>query len=267
MREMRELARRTWPTGRWHAGGLAWNLHHHPDPDRPVRVWGAHAWGRLPEPGVLEWQVDPDHPLLAEEVLDWAEGDTGLTEVVAWSGEPHQLDALTRRGYRHVPGPFFVRLARGLDHLPTTSVPDGYRCAHVTEDLVPTRVDAHRAAWHPSRLTERTYHVVRADEPYREDLDRVVLAPDGTVAAYCLAWLDDGVGEFEPVGAHPDHRRLGLARAACLDALHKLRDLGAHTAIVHARGDDAYPAPGRLYRSLGFLPTGQRTLTYRRPHR
>ncbi|WP_367128212.1 GNAT family N-acetyltransferase [Saccharothrix sp. HUAS TT1] len=265
MREMRELARRTWPDGRWHAGGLTWSLHEHPHTDQPTRTWGDRAWGRLPAPGVLQWQVHPDHPELADDVLDWATGATDLTEVVAWSGEPHQLDALTRHGYRPAPGPFLIRLARGLDHLPTTTPPAGYHRAHVTDDLVPARVHAHRAAWHPSHVTEDGYRALRAAEPYREHLDRVVLAPDGAVAASCLAWLDDGVGECEPVGTHPDHRRLGLARTATLDALHALRDLGAHTAVAHARGDDAHPVPAHLYRSVGFLPTGQRTLTYRRP--
>ncbi|WP_158841709.1 GNAT family N-acetyltransferase [Saccharothrix deserti] len=265
MREMRDLARDTWPTGRWHPGGLAWSLHQHARTDWPIRVWDDHAWGWLPAPGVLEWQVHPDHPDLADEVLDWADTVTTLTDVVAWSDEPHQLDALTRRGYRPVDGPFFIRLAHALDTPPPDPAPPAsYRTGHVTDDLVPARVEAHRAAWHPSRVTEHSYRVVRAAEPYRDDLDRIVLTADRTVAAYCLAWLDGGVGEFEPVGTHPDHRRLGLARTASLDALHRLRDLGAHTAIVHARGDDAYPVPFRLYRSVGFTPTGQRTVTYRR---
>ena len=47
--------------------------------------------------------------------------------------------------------------------------------------------------------------------PYRSDLDCVVEAPDGTFAAYVLCWYDEdnGVGEFEPVGTHPDYRRRG----------------------------------------------------------
>jgi len=90
--------------------------------------------------------------------------------------------------------------------------------------------------------------------PYRADLDCVAEAPDGSFAAYTLCWYDDEnrVGEFEPVGAHPDHRRRGLARAVNLDALRRLRAAGAERAIVLCRGDAGYPAAKLLYESVGF---------------
>lgn len=93
----------------------------------------------------------------------------------------------------------------------------------------------------------------------------MVEAPDGTFAASALIWLDPahGVGLLEPVGLHPEYRRLGLSRAVCLAALHALRDRGGPAAIVQPRGDEAYPIPFALYRGLGFQTLG-RTLTYRR---
>jgi ribosomal protein S18 acetylase RimI-like enzyme len=87
--------------------------------------------------------------------------------------------------------------------------------------------------------------------PYRADLDCVVEAPDGSLAAYCLAWLDDEnrVGELEPVGTHPDHRRRGLAAAVCRFALRRLRDEGATRAIVYSiEGSEATA----LYESIGL---------------
>jgi ribosomal protein S18 acetylase RimI-like enzyme len=90
--------------------------------------------------------------------------------------------------------------------------------------------------------------------PYRSDLDCVAVAPDGRVAAYCLAWLDDDnrAGELEPVGTHADFRRLGLAAAVCAFALRRLAEEHASRAVVYARGDDEYAAPKQLYESLGF---------------
>jgi len=102
------------------------------------------------------------------------------------------------------------------------------------------------------------------DGPYRADLDCIAVAPDGRVAAYCLAWLDDETraGELEPVGTHADFRRRGLAAAVCAFALQRLRDEGAEVAVVCARGDAGYPAPKQLYESLGFRPLVC-TVTYR----
>jgi len=126
------------------------------------------------------------------------------------------------------------------------------------------RVGVHRAAWHPSRVTEASYRNVMAAWPYRSDLDWVIEAPDGRLVANCLIWLDErnGVGELEPVGADPAFRRKGLARAVCLDAMHALRAAGAGTAIVYpVRGHPDHPGPVPLYEGLGFRPYA-RTVTY-----
>jgi ribosomal protein S18 acetylase RimI-like enzyme len=122
------------------------------------------------------------------------------------------------------------------------------------EPSLARRVAVHRAAFHPSRVTEESYANVVRTWPYRPELDCFVEAPDGTLAAYALAWYDDTnrVGELEPVGTHPDHRRRGLGRAVNLFALRHLRSAGATIATVACRGDDSYPVPRRLYRSVGF---------------
>jgi ribosomal protein S18 acetylase RimI-like enzyme len=119
------------------------------------------------------------------------------------------------------------------------------------DEDVERRVDVHRAAFTPSRVVPESYRRVMRAWPYRADLDRVVEAPDGSFAAFALAWLDEenGVGELEPVGTRPAERRRGLARAACLSALAAARDVGAGTAVVYANvGSGAE----RLYASLGF---------------
>ncbi|WP_257004085.1 GNAT family N-acetyltransferase [Streptomyces sp. SA15] len=99
--------------------------------------------------------------------------------------------------------------------------------------------------------------------PYRPELDLVVVSPAGDVVAYCQGWYDEtnGIGEFEPVGTHPDHRRLGLARAVCTAVLHAFARAGGHRAVVYSRGDAAHPVPKRLYESMDFS-VYSRTYTY-----
>ena len=114
-------------------------------------------------------------------------------------------------------------------------------------------------------MTVESYGNTMNAWPYRADLDCIAVAPDGRVAAFCLAWLDDEnrVGELEPVGTHADFRRLGLASAVCAFALRRLAEEGAARAVVYARGDAAYPAPKALYESLGFAQHA-RTVRLRR---
>ncbi|MEU7689393.1 hypothetical protein [Microbispora hainanensis] len=72
---------------------------------------------------------------------------------------------------------------------------------------VPRRAAAHRAAFHPSRVTEESYHAVRRAWPYRPDLDWIAEAPDGSAAAFCLVWLDEAnrAARIEPAGTAPGH--------------------------------------------------------------
>jgi GNAT superfamily N-acetyltransferase len=270
LRAMQELAARVWtPRARWHVGDLAWGRTQHlgRESEWPTMLWRAErrtlAWGWIELPGHLSLVVDPDRAELAHDVLRGFEELVPRTErqVTVSSGEPHLVAALEERGYvRRQDGPFFVQMVRDLDGLPEPEPPAGFRLQKVRD--VRSRVAAHRAAFHPSRVTEESYAVVRKTWPYRWDLDWCAIAPDGSTAAYCLIWLDDRkVALIEPVGTVPEHRRKGLAKAVCLAALHAARAAGAKQAVVAPRGDDGYPVPARLYSGLGFRDTA-RSLTF-----
>ena len=101
-------------------------------------------------------------------------------------------------------------------------------------------------------MTVEKYATLAGMPGYAEEGDLVVEAPDGSFAAFTMVWWsqDAGVGEFEPVGTHPDHQRRGLGRAVNLAGLHRLRDLGAIDALVFSRTTNA--ASEALYRSVGF---------------
>jgi ribosomal protein S18 acetylase RimI-like enzyme len=190
---------------------------------------------------------------LHHEVLDWVDGRT----LEALETDVATLTLLAGRGYRRVAPPHpFVHLARRLDRLPAAEVPEGYRLRHVEDGDLELRVEAHRAAFHPSRLTPAIYRELMQTYPYRADLDWVAEAPDGTLASYALCWLDEEnrVAELEPVGTHPDHARRGMARAICTAAIRRAAELGAEWAVVYARSDSAYPVPKLLYESIGFRP-------------
>ncbi|MEV8637241.1 GNAT family N-acetyltransferase [Streptosporangium sp. NPDC051023] len=277
LRAMQELAQRVWSTsGPHHVGDLAWGRFMFPaaQVDWPIALWEsggrvvAWAWAQLPDD--LRLQVDPEHPGLLEEVLDWFDGLAGsrTREINPLDAQGDVRKALLRRGYEALDdeAPFFAYHEHELDDLQKPVVPQGFtvRAVRGSEDL-DRRVAVHRAAWNPSRVTPESYSSIMAAWPYRTDLDWVVEAPDGRFAANCLVWYDDvnRVGLIEPVGTDPEFRRLGLARAVCLAALHALAEAGGERAVVCPRGDAAYPIPQVLYRSIGFRPYG-RSRTYRK---
>jgi len=215
-------------------------------------------------PGDLAWGVVWGEARLLGEAYVYASGGTWHTggpaydevadaalaagvNVVALDAETGKAEALRRRGYAPDEERWLWHLHRALDDLPPLTVePSGY-------DL-DERVALHREAWSPSGLTRERYDAVRATPPYRPELDVLVRTPEGDAAAYVLAWYDAASrsGELEPVGTAPAYRRRGYAAAACVAALHRLRDAGATRAVVYAVNDPANPGPRALYESLGF---------------
>lgn len=84
------------------------------------------------------------------------------------------------------------------------------------------------------------------------DLDLVVEAPDGKLAAFCVCWLDAEaqVGQIEPLGCHPDYRRYALGRIALAEGLRRLQAHGARQVFVET---DSWRSTAKdLYESVGF---------------
>lgn len=255
------------PRSFMHVGDVTWGLYQHePELAAPKRVQiferdgSPVAFGILWLPQTLHCAVDPSHrdDEVHDALLDWFAGaagdelDGGL-DVQLLESDAVLAAALARHGY--VPNPeaaVFEHRVRSLaGPVEEPRLTDGYVLRHVGPDEVEPRVEVHRAAFHPSKVTVPAYRALRELPPYRADLDLVVEAPDGSFAAYALVWLDaeNGIGELEPVGTHPDHRRLGLGKAVCLEACRRLRELGADTAVVYSLA--GYHA-GTLYAAAGF---------------
>ncbi|MGY0233637.1 GNAT family N-acetyltransferase [Longispora urticae] len=276
LRAMQALTARLWSRrSQWTVGDLAWNryLHVGRESEWATSLWEHDgevvAWCWVREGGDLDLCVDPAHADLVDEVLAWglAALDLARYEAQILDAEEHLAAGLLRAGFTAATdGPFFLHTGRDLLDLPTPVLPEGFTVRPVRGAADAARwAEVHQAAFHPSRVTAESYLNVTAAWPYRAGFDHVVVAPDGRFAAYCLGWYDEAnrVGEFEPVGTHPDFRRRGLARAVCASVLHAFRAAGAETAIVHCRGDDDYPQALALYTDLGFEGYA-RTVTYTR---
>ena len=282
LRAMQALVQRIWSRdASWHIGDLAWQRTAMPGREGAWRtaLWkeGGEvlAWGWIELPDALNLVVDPARAELADEVIAWFErmGEGERLSCMVLETEAHLVAALERAGYEpNRDAPYFTHHHMTLDALDSPVTPDGFTLRHVHADEAERRAAGHRAAFSdnsPSRVTTAGYSALMAAWPYRPDLDWVVEGPDGAFVATALGWLDarNKVGLLEPVGCAPAYRRRGFARAVNLATLRAMREAGAESAIVNPRGDEGYPIPGKLYRSIGFQP-GARTVMYvrRRAH-
>jgi ribosomal protein S18 acetylase RimI-like enzyme len=107
-----------------------------------------------------------------------------------------------------------------------------------------------------SQWTTAQYARVMESPGYAAEREFVVVAPDGRFAAFTVTWHDplNRLGYFEPVGTHADFRRMGLARAMLIHAMHAMRAAGmTHASVVHESAQEN-PGSAALYAGLGFTP-------------
>lgn len=80
-----------------------------------------------------------------------------------------------------------------------------------------------------------------------------VAAPDGRFVSYCGMWFDPAspVALVEPVATDPEFRKMGLGRAAVLEAVKRCGLLGAKEAVVGSSQ--------QFYYRIGFRPLATST--------
>jgi ribosomal protein S18 acetylase RimI-like enzyme len=241
-----------------------------------IRVWEASgeivAFAWLSGTGALDWHQRADlearvRTAIVDESVAWAVESTraaavaggvvgdGLTTWAMDADEPLGR-LLGEHGFAPAPEPTYTHWYQRLDGPaapPAPVVPGGYRIhGTVLPDDLERRVEVHRSAFAPSRMTVDKYAAMPSMAHYDGSRDLVVEAPDGSFAAFTMVWWDPdaGIGEFEPVGTHADHRRIGLGKAVNLAGLALLRELGAVDALVFSACANA--ASEALYASAGF---------------
>ncbi len=228
-----------------------------------LRLWdldgsaAAWSWSHGEQVHWEVWTGDPaDEGPVLEAILHSAiHAARGPLRVWAPEDDPATLAILDRLGF-HAAERRLSQFQRRVDDdtpIGAAGIPDGYRIRHVGGPTqLPDRVEVHRAAFAPSLLTVEKYERLASLPHYRFEDDLVVEAPDGSIAAFAMAWWDPvaRVGEFEPVGTHPDHQRRGLGRALLEHGLRRYRDHGAGIVQVYSNSDNA--ASEGLYQAVGF---------------
>lgn len=195
---------------------------------------------------------DAAHDAVARDLLAWAlqnvrDGEAAF-RTACTPGNTRLIAVLESFGFAADAAEMLIYLRDLTASLPNVELPGGFRARSVLEDEFEERVGVHRDAFDPSKFTLKRYARVRSMPGYRSDLDLVVSTPQGEFAAYCLVWLSQGVGEFEPVGTRSAFRRQGLGRAVIWEGFKRLRALGAHSATVYS-----YPENRAFYESCGFV--------------
>ena len=194
-----------------------------------------------------------------DEVIAWYEDAAGGVErtLVAQAADDFGLERWGAHGYVTDPaslGDWTQLNVRDLDDVEQPVLPVGFRFRTADEAGPEAVVQAHVDAWDSKVYSIESYAGVRQTWPYRGDLHVLLEAPDGTMVASAIMWLDEAnkTAEFEPVGTHPDYRRQGLGRALLLHGMGLTREAEANRMTVACLGAPEHPNARGLYYSVGF---------------
>ncbi len=123
------------------------------------------------------------------------------------------------------------------------------------EAEVEAYVDLHQAVFGSKNMTAEWRSRTLLQPRYRPDLDVVVQAPDGSLAAFCIGWLNQIAGQpvsgqVEPLGCRAEYTRYALGRVALAEVLRRLQAAGAGDIFVET--DNYRDTAWRLYENVGF---------------
>ena len=257
------------------------------DKARDIRLWEdangqligfAQLW--ISEPGEvidgrLSFRVHPDARGGDVEAVAIAWGEVRMREVSVMRSSPVKLrssvraedgdriSVLTSCGFKA--DRYFFRMARSLSEpIPEPQFPEGFLlCQFPGEQDAEAWVEMFNQSfiddWNHHDLTVDRFKYNLAKPDYRNDLNLIAVADDGTFVSFCYCQISveecDRTGRNEGwiacLGTRRGFRKMGLGRAMLLAGLHRLKAVGVATAIL---GVDTENSSGalRLYESVGF---------------
>lgn len=261
-----------------HLADLPWRLSS-PSAQRPDRgrLWhGAH--GEIVARSILhqEWAtidfaIHPDwqESALATDVLRWGvdclENDAAVAAdplthyVSAHEHDRNRISLIESAGF--TPAEWgYLRLGRDLRaSIDSAILPEGYHIrplASISE--VDAYATAHRDAFGSTAMTGEWRRTTLADPRYVADLDLVAIAPDGTIAGFCVTWITpweraasaERIAQIEPFGVMPFQRRRGIGKALLIEAMQRAKAMGATRLEVDTVSEN--DASRGAYAAAGF---------------
>lgn len=209
-------------------------------------------------------QIHPDYRYFEKELVFWIEKHSKDTRkdktkkakilFTVEETDEERITLLTELCYENLGLEEYNR-TRSIDlPLPGYELPAGFtiKQVDVEEDYIQYKKVLESVFRHCGRMTENMAKIYASASFYKAELDLVAVDPNGRFAAFVTVRLDpvSRIAELEPVGTHPDYRKLGLAKAVILEGLKRLQKY--NPSLICIQGAAQTEAANRLYESLGF---------------
>lgn len=223
-------------------------------------------WYFLISPHIHSSEVETD-------TLQWAEGqlleaDCSAIDTPCRDTDTERIAFLERSGFTRQEAQTLY-MARSLPEPISHAIfPEGFTLRQAAgEQELEAMVALHQAAFGTQNMTVEARRSIMRNPDYIPELDLLLEAPDGTLAAFCYCAIPREAnelsgrneGEIAIIGTSPAYQKRGLGRAMLLAGLQRLKDFGVETATLGTSSENSgahsvyYAAGFRVsYRSLWY---------------
>jgi mycothiol synthase len=209
-------------------------------------------------------------PEIEAEMMEWV--TVSVKQRNQRLGEAHTLDAsalesdlprlafMERNGFQRQAESSILMACSLNQPIPVLPLLAGFTIRPTSgETEMDVYLDLWRAAFGTQNMTLEYRRTIMNAPDYLPNLDLVAVAPNGDLAAFCLCQVfSDDVpragghkeGWTDPLGTHPNYRRLGLASALIQAGMRLLQERGIDTALLGTSNQNI--AMQRVAERLGF---------------
>ena len=208
--------------------------------------------------GEIYFEIHPDYPFLKSAMLDYAENELSATlpnqrrylRILINDFDTEFENIAKSRGYKkasHLPDDTSV--FKIVHPFPPINLPKGFILKSLADDNNLEKINRviHRGFNHPGEPHDtETRRKMQSAPNFKKDLNIVIEAPNGDFVSYSGIWFEQvhKIGYVEPVATDPDYRFMGLGKAAVLECIRRVGELGA--TIVYVGSGQAF------YEAIGF---------------
>ncbi len=202
---------------------------------------------------------------IARDILDWAAGQLHATgncttiDTPCRDTDAERVAQLERHGFvRQETQTLYMSRSLSEPILPAV-FPEGFTLRPAAgEQELEAIVALHRAAFGTQNMMIENRRAIMRNPAYIRELDLLLEAPNGTLAAFCYCTIPKEAnelsgrneGEIAIIGTSPAYQRRGLGRAMLLVGLQRLKDFGVETATLGTSSENE--GAHFVYFSVGF---------------
>ena len=198
-------------------------------------------------------------------MLDWAArqlretGDCSVIDTPCRDIDSERVALLERHGFTRQETQTLYMTRLLSEPIPPAIFPEGFTLRPATgEQELDAIVTLHQEAFGTQNMTRETRQAIMNNPAYIPELDLLLEAPDGTLAAFCYCTIPGEAnelsgrseGEIAIIGTDPAYQKRGLGRAMLLAGLQRLKDFGVKTATLGTGSENS--SAHTLYFSAGF---------------